>query len=47
VLAEGPEPALSELLSWLRQGPRAARVDDTRPSWGTASGDYREFRIAF
>jgi acylphosphatase len=36
--AEGPAPALEQLLVFLRQGPRGARVDGVDLEWLDASG---------
>jgi acylphosphatase len=35
VLAQGPRPALEQLLLYLRRGPSAAQVRDVRVTWGT------------
>lgn len=45
VVAEGPEDALKELAGFLDQGPPAARVTHVEKNWGTASGEFRGFRV--
>ena len=45
VLAQGPHPALEQLLSYLRQGPSAARVRDVRVSWSTPTEHISGFHL--
>ncbi|MCS7087570.1 MAG: acylphosphatase [Thermoflexales bacterium] len=45
VLAEGTQPALEALLSFLHKGPPAARVTHVEVRWGTASGRFVRFEI--
>jgi acylphosphatase len=45
VVAEGPRPALQELLAHLRQGPPGAKVTDVRAEWSAASGEFRFFEV--
>ncbi len=47
VLAEGPHPVLEQLLEYLHDGPRLARVDAVDVHWGEATGSYRDFGVAF
>jgi len=46
VVAEGERQALEQLLEYLREGPRAARVDEVEVHWGQPSGGYPDFGIA-
>jgi acylphosphatase len=46
VVAEGERQALEQLLEYLREGPRAARVDEVEVHWGQPSGGYPDFAIA-
>ncbi|HXG42154.1 MAG TPA: acylphosphatase [Dehalococcoidia bacterium] len=46
VVAEGEREALEQLLEYLREGPRAARVDAVEVEWAQPSGRYRDFAIA-
>ncbi len=47
VVAEGERQALEQLLEYLRQGPRSARVDAVDVQWGEASGRYPHFGVAY
>ena len=45
VLAEGPHEHLDALLDCLRQGPRAARVEQVETEWPAPTGQFRQFEI--
>ena len=45
VRAEGPIPALRDLLALLRTGPSKARVREVDEEWGRATGVFSEFTI--
>jgi acylphosphatase len=45
VEAEGPRPALQELLAFLRQGPPGAYVTDVRVDWSAATGEFKFFQV--
>jgi acylphosphatase len=45
VVAEGPRPALQELLAFLRQGPPGAYVTDVRVDWSAATGEFKFFEV--
>jgi acylphosphatase len=45
VVAEGPEAALQQLLTFLHQGPPGARVDQVQANWSAATGDFATFHI--
>ncbi|MDE2861519.1 MAG: acylphosphatase [Chloroflexota bacterium] len=47
VVAEGERDGLEELLIGVRQGPTGADVQDVDASWSEASGEFRDFRIAY
>lgn len=47
VEAEGPVPDLQTFLSALRQGPRAARIDNVRVQWLPSRGDLTPFTVKF
>jgi acylphosphatase len=47
VVAEGPAPALEELLRHLHRGPFMARVDEVEVSWSDESGNYQTFDVAY
>jgi acylphosphatase len=46
VAAEGPDPALRELVSWCRSGPPGARVDAVEETWEEDRGEFDAFGIA-
>ena len=45
VEAEGDKAKLEQLIKYLHQGPRAARVDKVDVRWGTYSGRFPDFII--
>lgn len=47
VVAEGPRADLEQLLEYLREGPRMARVDSVEVEWGEAGGAYDRFGVAY
>ncbi|HEY54790.1 MAG TPA: acylphosphatase [Dehalococcoidia bacterium] len=47
VIAEGERRQLEELISHLRVGPPAAKVEDVTASWSEYTGIYSEFSIRF
>ena len=47
VVAEGTRDGLEELLANVRQGPNGAVVQDVDASWSQATGEFRDFRIAY
>jgi len=47
VVAEGPAPAVDAFLERLEEGPSLARVDRFDVRREPATGEFREFRIAF
>ena len=47
VVAEGPERALRELLSYLREGPSAASVARVEEKWLPSRGGYASFEVRF
>ena len=44
-VAEGPRKRLRALLDLLRAGPRGARVDEVRVTWGAAAGTMTRFSV--
>ena len=47
VIAEGPQDKLEELLSFVKKGPRGARVEDLRYEWDEPVRDLgKGFRVA-
>lgn len=47
VLAQGPRPALENLLALLRRGPSAADVREVEVRWGEPSGYFSGFHVRF
>jgi acylphosphatase len=47
VLAQGPRPALENLLALLRRGPSAADVREVEVRWGEPSGSFSSFHVRF
>jgi acylphosphatase len=47
VVAEGERKVLEQLLEYLQQGPRMARVESVDVTWGEASGRYSHFGVAY
>jgi acylphosphatase len=45
VAAEGPRRDLDQLLEYLREGPRSARVEEVEVSWGEVTGRWTEFGV--
>ena len=45
VEAEGARDDLEDLLGALRDGPRAARVEDVSADWQDASGTFEHFEV--
>jgi acylphosphatase len=44
-VAEGPRPALEQLLGSLETGPAGALVDRVATAWGPATGSFRSFEV--
>jgi acylphosphatase len=45
VVAEGEKADLDEFLTFLRQGPSAARVREVEKQWSEASGEFSGFNV--
>jgi acylphosphatase len=45
IVAEGPRPALEELVREVRTGPRMARVADVRVEWGEPNTRATAFTV--
>jgi len=46
VAAEGERARLEQLLDYLREGPRGARIDGLDVTWGQPSGRHTTFGVA-
>ena len=47
VIAEGERAILEQLLDYLREGPRGARVDDLEVTWAEPSRRHTTFGVAY
>ena len=47
VVAEGPRPALDELLAFLRVGPRNSTVTEVSVRWPAPATSYERFEVRF
>lgn len=47
IIAEGPRDSLDELILWAHEGPPAASVTAVDISFSEATGEFRDFRVAF
>jgi len=47
VNAEGERKQLEELISYLKVGPRAARVEKVVVNWAEYTGNYAHFSIRY
>ncbi len=47
VVAEGPEPALRRLATWLEVGPSAAWVENADIRWMMAADEFKGFEIRY
>jgi acylphosphatase len=47
IVAQGPAPALDDLIQWAMEGPPGAAVSDLVVDYGTAVPGYADFSITF
>lgn len=47
IVAEGEKNDLQELISWCRQGPPGARVENIEVKWEESTGEFSDFRISY
>lgn len=47
VVAEGERQALEQLLEYLREGPRSARIDSVEVQWAEASRRFSHFGVGY
>ena len=47
ILAEGPRSDLDQLLEYLGEGPRHARVDAVDSEWLDPTGEFESFGVRF
>lgn len=46
-VAEGPRPALEQLLDFLHEGSPSAHVTDVDASWESARGEFEDFGVRY
>lgn len=44
-IAEGERETVERLVEAIKQGPRGARVDESKVEWETQTGEFREFGV--
>lgn len=44
-VAEGERAKVEQFIEWMKQGPRASRVDESKVEWETPTGEWREFGV--
>jgi acylphosphatase len=44
-VAEGTREKVEHFIELMKQGPRAARVDESRVEWENPTGEFREFGV--
>ncbi|MFZ5858170.1 MAG: acylphosphatase [Chloroflexota bacterium] len=44
-VAEGERAKVEQFIEWMKQGPRASRVDESKVEWETPAGEWREFGV--
>lgn len=45
LVAEGPKWALEQLITWCKQGPPNAKVDEVFVSWKPHKGEFKTFLV--
>jgi acylphosphatase len=45
IMAEGPRYALEDLVTWAKEGPPEAIIEDTIVRWRKPTGEFRSFRV--
>jgi acylphosphatase len=44
-IAEGERPQVERLIEAIKQGPRGARVDESKVEWETLTGEFERFGV--
>jgi acylphosphatase len=47
VVCEGSKEKVEQLAAWLWHGPPSSHVNDVDITWSGATGEYRDFRVAY
>ena len=44
-VAEGEREKVERFIEWMKEGPRASRVDESKVEWEAVTGEFREFGV--
>ena len=44
-VAEGERAKVERFIEWMKQGPSASRVDESKVEWENVTGEFREFGV--
>ena len=44
-VAEGEREKVERFIEWMKEGPMASRVDESRVEWEAVTGEFREFGV--
>jgi acylphosphatase len=44
-IAEGEREKVERFIEWMKEGPRMARVDESRVEWEDVTGEFQEFGV--
>ncbi len=44
-VAEGERAKVEQFIEWMKQGPRASRVDEAKVEWDSPTGEFGEFGV--
>lgn len=44
-VAEGEREKVERFIEFIKQGPRASRVDESRIEWESVTGEFQEFGV--
>ena len=44
-VAAGERAKVEQFIEWMKQGPRASRVDESKVEWENPTGEWREFGV--
>lgn len=44
-VAEGERASVERFIEWMKEGPRLARVDESKVEWENPTGEFRAFEV--
>ncbi|OGY28066.1 MAG: hypothetical protein A2Z42_02500 [Candidatus Woykebacteria bacterium RBG_19FT_COMBO_43_10] len=47
IVAEGEKEPLENLVTWAKQGPPLARVDEIKTEWQEVTGEFSKFEVKY